>query len=229
MRRNYISPEFKYKSVFGTYNMSEQSTFFGSNILYIEDKIYISDNNIIYYQNFENEQLDLLIEKSLKPIVYNASDDKNSNHTLVFDDSQNQYQKDNQTRWIMNINLSNILTNYIFASLKQARTFEGVKNNMTIYNDVTLAINEYITNNVLKRYRYSKIDLYLKYNDLRKQYFLRYKNNWNKTIISDANLVKRFQTETSYDYSNVRVIFNQEKSSSNYSFDYYFNILFEKI
>lgn len=229
MRRSYISPEYTYINVFGTYNMTEQSTFFGSKMLEIEDSIYIGDNNIIYYQNLENEQLDLLIENSLQPIVYNAGNDKKSNHTLTIDESQNQYQKDNQTRWIMNIDLSSILINYIFASLKQARTFEGVKNNMTIYNDVNISMKEYIIKNVVNRYKYSKIDLYLKYNDLRSQYVLRYKNNWNNTIISDNNLVKRLQTETSYDYSMVRVIFNQEKPSSKYSFDYYFNILFDKI
>lgn len=229
MRRSYISPEYVYKNVFGTYNMTEQSTFFGSKMLDIEDSIYIGDNNIIYYQNLENEQLDLLIENSLQPIIYNAGNDKKSNHTLVIDDSQNQYQKDNQTRWIMDIDLSSILTNYIFASLKQARTFEGVKNNMTLYNDVNVAIKEYITTNVLNRYKYSKIELYLKYNDLRSQHVLRYKNNWNNTIISNDNLVKRIQTETSYDYSTLRLFFNQEKPSSQYSFDYYFNILFEKI
>jgi hypothetical protein len=229
MRRNYISPEFTYKNVFGTYNMNEQSSFFGSKMLEIEDSIYISDNNIIYYQNLENEQLDILIENSLQPLIYNAGKDKEKNQTIIIDDSQSQYQKENQTKWIMNIDLSSILTNYIFASLKQARTFEGVKNNMTLYNDVTVAMKEYITTNVLNRYKYSKIDLYLKYNDLRNQYALRYKNNWNNTIISDTNLVKRLQTETSYDYSSVRVLFNQEKPSSQYSFDYYFNILFEKI
>lgn len=229
MRRSYISPEFTYNNVFGTYNMVEQSSFFGSKMLEIEDSIKIADNNIIYYQNLNNEQIDLLIENSLSPIVYNASNDKNSNHTLVVDESQTKYQLENQTKWIMNIDLEQILTNYIFAILKQSRTFEGVKNSMTINNDVDVAMRSYISSNVLNRYKYSKIELYLRYNDLKNQNILRYKNNWNTTIISDANLLKRVQTETAYDYSSLRVLFSQEKPSSQYSFDYYFNILFEKI
>lgn len=232
MRRSYISPEFTYNNVFGTYNMIEQSSFFGSKMLEIEDSIKIADNNIIYYQNLNNEQLDLLIENSLSPIVYNASNDKNSNHTLVVDESQTKYQLENNTKWIMNIDLSQILSDYIFAILKQSRTFEGVKNAMTLNNDVNFAMRNYISSNVLNRYKYSKIELYLKYNDLRNQNILRYKNNWSTnptSIQTDANLLKRVQTETAYDYSSLRVLFDQEKPSSQYSFDYYFNILFEKI
>jgi hypothetical protein len=30
MRRNYISPEFEHKEVYGTYNMVEESNFFGA-------------------------------------------------------------------------------------------------------------------------------------------------------------------------------------------------------
>lgn len=229
MRRNYISPEFTYRGVFGTNNMVEQSTFFGSKMLEVEDSIYLSNNNIIYYQNLDNEQIDILIENSLNPIIYNSSENKKNNHIISIDESQNQSQKDDKTRWIINIDLYNILTNYIFASLKQARTFEGVKNNMTLYNDVNLSIREYIKSNVINRYKYSKIDFYIKYNDLRGQYALRYKNNWNDLLVDESNIIRRIQTETSYDYSNLRVIFNQEKSSLQYSFDYYFNILFEKI
>ncbi len=229
MRKNYISPEFAYNNVFGTYNMVEHSSFFGSKMLEIEDSISIVDNNIIYYQNLKNEQFDLQIENSLAPIIYNSSIDKNSNHTLTIDESQSNSQLDNQSRWILNIDLESILSNYIFASLKQGRTFEGVKNNMTIYNDVNVSMREYISKNVLDRYKYSKIELYLRYNDLRGQNVLRFKNNWNTTIISDTNLVKRLETNTEYDYSSTRVLFNQEKASTQYSFDYYFNIFFDKI
>ena len=229
MRKSYLSPEFKYTKKFGTYNMSEQSTFFGSKMLEIEDSILIADNNLIYYQTLNNEQIDLLIENSLSPIIYSASKDKSSNHKIIVDESQSKFQLDNQTGWILDIDLNKILSNYIFSILKQSRTFEGVKNNMTIYNDVNVAMYEYISKNVINRYKYSKIDLYVKYNDLRDQNILRFKNNWSSNIISDDYLVKKLQTDTSYDYSEMKVSFNQEKPSSQYSFDYYFNILFEKI
>ena len=70
MRRNYISPEFEYRKVFGTLNMKEESTFFGSKMLEIEDIIELHNQGIIYYQNSNNEQIDLDIERSLNPIVF---------------------------------------------------------------------------------------------------------------------------------------------------------------
>ena len=198
-------------------------------MLEIEDNILIADDSIIYYQKLNNEQLDLIIENSLPPIIYNASNDKKSNHTITIDESQSKYQLDNQTTWIMNINLNQILSDYIFAELKHSRTFEGVQNNMTIYNDVNVAMKEYITKNVLNRYKYISISLYLTYNELKNQNILRYNNIWDSTIISPSNLIQRIQTETSYDYSELQVTFNQEKPSSQYSFNYYFSILFNKI
>jgi DNA gyrase/topoisomerase IV subunit B len=61
------------------------------------------------------------------------------------------------------------------------------------------------------------------------QNFLRYKNTWNSNIVSDANLLKKAQKDLAFDESELKIYFSQEKSSSQYNFDYYFNILFEKI
>jgi len=229
MRRTYISPEFKYEKVYGTFNMLEQSSFFGSKMLEIEDSITIGQQSILYYQTSNKEQLDASVENSLPSIVYNSSDDKLANHTLLKDEAQSAYELDNNTKWILDINLNNILSNYIFATLKQYRTFEGVKNNMTIYNDVDFAIKEYIKNNVLNRYKFKNIDLYLKYTDIRNQNVLRYKNEWTSSVTQTENLTKKIQTETAYDGSEIKVRFNQEKPSSQYSFKYFFNLTFEKI
>ena len=50
MRRSYISPEYTESSIYGTFNMLEESNFFAAKMLEIEDSIYISNQNIIYYQ-----------------------------------------------------------------------------------------------------------------------------------------------------------------------------------
>jgi hypothetical protein len=229
MRKNYISPEFKYNNVYGTFNMKEESSFFGSKMLEIEDSISISDVNLIYYQSIDKSQMDLSSESTIRPIVYNVSSDKESNHTIKIDEAQTEYDLNNNTKWIIDINVNDILVNYLFATLKQARTFEGVQNSMTIYNDVDFAIKEYIKNNVLNRYKFSKIELYLKYNDLRNQNILRYKNKWNQNAMKDGSILKKIQTETAYDYSTIKLKFSQEQPSSKYIFDYYFNLFFDKI
>jgi hypothetical protein len=226
MRRTYISPEYLNNEVYGTFNMIEESNFFGAKMLDIEDSINIEKQDIIWYQKLSNEQLDYSIESSLQSYVYSPSDDKKANHTLIIDDTQPRYQLDKDTRWIMDINLSEILTNYLYANLKKYRTFEGVKNEMTKENDVNVAIRNYIKYNIADRYKYNSIEFFINYRDLRDQSLLRYKNNWVPNTTTKFN---KLQTETAFDNSRIKVTFNQEKPSSDYAFDYYFNILFDKI
>ena len=229
MRRSYISPEFTTTPINGTFNMLEESNFFGAKMLEVEDSVYISNQNIIYYQTATGEQLDLPAESSLPSRVYSASDFKNNSQKLSIDESQLQNQKETNTKWIMDVNVKNILSDYIFATLKRYRTFEGISNQMTKNNDVTTALKEYIEYNVMNRYKFSRLDLYISYKDLRSQNVLRYKNTWNPNIISESNLAKKRQVDISYDESQLKVLFTQEKPSNLYNFDYFFNILFEKI
>lgn len=229
MRRTYISPEYQNRAVYGTLNMVEESTFFGAKMLEIEDTISIDNQDIIYYQKLNGEQLDFSIESSLSSIVYSSSTNKLNNHTLELDTTQPKYQLDNNTRWILTIDLKTIITDYLYATLKRYRTFEGVKNEMSMFNDVNVGVRNYIQSNVLNRYKFKSIDLYVRYQDLRNQSLLRYKNNWDNNIINPTYKLIKFQTETEFDESSIRITFNQEKPSNTYSMDYYFNILFEKI
>ena len=229
MRRTYISSEYSNTKTYGTFNMVEESNYFGSKMLEIEDNIYIENQNIIYYQRPSGEQINLSAETSIDSPVYSASSDKEKNHSLKIDESQTNYQKENSTKWIMDIKINDVLSNFLFANLKRYRTFEGMKTSLTRSNDVNTTIREYINKNVSNRYKLSKIDLYIKYKDLRSQNVLRFKNTWNSTIGIDSNKFQKIQTETAFDGSNIKLLFNQEQPSTQYSFEYYFNILFEKI
>jgi hypothetical protein len=229
MRRSYISPEYTESSIYGTFNMVEESNFFGAKMLEVEDNINISNQNIIYYQKSTGEQADISIESSLTSQVYSASDNMKLYQTLVLDPTQLNYQKDGNTKWVLTVDLKDILTDYLFAIMKRYRTFEGISNNLTRTNDVNTAIKQYISSNVLNRYKFNKLDLYVSYKDLMQQNVLRYKNTWNPNIVSDANLLKKAQKDLSFDESELKIYFSQEKSSSQYNFEYYFNILFEKI
>ena len=232
MRRSYISPEYQNRAVYGTLNMVEESTFFGAKMLEVEDSIIIDNQDIIYYQRTNGEQLDVSVETSLDSYIYSPggdNGDKFKNHTLVIDATQPKFQLDNNTRWILTIDLKTILTNYLFATLKKYRTFEGVKNDMTMFNDVNVAVTSYIRSNVLDRYKYKSVELYVRYQDLRNQNLLRYNNTWSTNIIDPTYKLIKIQTETEFDQSSIKIMFNQEKPSSSYKFDYYFNILFEKI
>ena len=155
MRRSYISPEYVDNKVYGTLNMVEESNFFGSKMLDIENSISIGTQDIIYYQNLKGEQIDYSVESSLQSYVYSPSTDKNSNHTLVLDESQPKYQLDKNTRWVLTINLKEILGNYLFGTMKKYRTFEGLKSDMTRYSNVDVALKSYVSFNVLDRYKLS--------------------------------------------------------------------------
>lgn len=243
MRRTYLSPEFDYSRVNGTFNMKEESTFFGSKMLEIEDSLLIDNQSLIYFQALSKEQIDYNIESSLPPISYSSSDDKRVNHVLEIDKSQSQTQKDTTTKYILTINLKDILSNYIFALLKRYRTFEGVRNDMTKNGDIDFAIREYIIKNVIDRYKLSRIELYINYVDIRNQSVLRYNNVWagytdpvtNRTSISPDIIgvsnyqYKKFQSTTEFDYSSTILNFSQEKKSNEYCFDYFYKLFYEKI
>ena len=56
-----MSPEYSNTQIYGTFNMVEESNFFGAKMLEVEDSIYVSNQNIIYYQRPTGEQIDLAI------------------------------------------------------------------------------------------------------------------------------------------------------------------------
>jgi hypothetical protein len=241
MRRTYISPEFDYSPIWGTFNMEEESTVFGSKMLEIEDNLEIHDQNLVYFQTQDAEQLDLSIETSLPSVSYSASEDKRLNHTLVLDESQTDSQKNTRARWIITIDLRTILTNYLFATLKRWRTFEGVRNSMTKNNDVSFAMQEYIIKNVLDRYKLNRVELYLNYVPITNQNILKYNNLWasesnqfrtaqlTSDIVSPQNQLRSIQTQTEFDYSSTIITFSQDKNANQFCFDYYFKLFYEKI
>ena len=81
----------------------------------------------------------------------------------------------------------------------------------------------------MNRYKFSRIELFIEYKDLRSNNLLKLTNNWDYLTYKAETQLTKFETETQYDGSAIRVMFNQENPSTLYNFNYYFNILFEKI
>jgi hypothetical protein len=229
MRRKNISPEFTYNKVNGTLSMLEESSFFGSKMLAVDDNITISNDNLVYYQSFNREQINLSTESSSSPIVYNTVDSKNILHTIKIDETQTQTQLDDNTRWIMEISLNELLRSYLFATVKKYRTFEGIKNSMSIYNDIDASIYEYIDKNILNRYKFKSVDFFISYNDLKLQNILRFKNVYTQSTENSNNIFKKIQTDLDFNSITLKLLFSQEKPSTLFSFNYYFNLFFERI
>jgi len=228
MRRTYISPEFFYKRIHGTLSMKEQSAFFGSKMMEIEEKLDITKDNLVYYQNSNGEQLDIDNEINLPEILYDATIDKNVNHRLSFD-VQTDEEKNDLTKWVMIINLKTIMRNYLFASLKKYRTFEGVKRDHVRNNSLDNSLFEYIDRNIFSRYELEKIEIYLLPIDLCGDNTLRYKNIYDPFIESSSNSFTTFTQTFTEDNSQIRISFKQPKVSKDFSFKYYYNLRFKKI
>jgi len=227
MKRNYIAPEFKYTNVYGTYNMSEKSSFFGSKMLDIEDSIDIDTKNLVWYQNTNNEQIDFIVESSMTSNSLSSLDEKQNNHTISIDDSQSDIDKNNLTKWIVSIDINKLLSNYLFGILKQNRTFEGIKNDMTISGNVDYAIKDYISKNILNRYELNKLDFYVSYISINTNNRLKWSVSLQENIISNNNLMTKYKSLLNK--NNLILNFNQDKPCQEYTFDYYFNLRFSKI
>ena len=207
--------------------MSEESNFFSSVLLSIDDFINIVDESLVWYERENGEQIDLGIESSFDSNVYSSINSKRNNHFISLDNSQLESQLNTNTRWILTINLKKLLKEYIFASMKKYRTFEGVRNETTLSNDINIAINEYIEYNIIDKYSFERLELFISYNDLRSNDFLRFKNIWDPNINKDV-IFNKIETETKFDESSIDVIFSQDKISSEFNFSYYYNIFFTK-
>lgn len=226
MKRTYISPEFVITDVSGTNNMKELKTFLGSKLMDIEDYLLLSNEDIIYYQDITNEQISLQKEILNTPVSFNVSEQKRNFSNLTMDE-QESFVKENNTKWTLSIDINSLLIECIFAKIKNARSFEGVKNINTMNNDVNLAIKSYISENILDRYDLDKITLFINYNSLDNNNFYRYVNNWDSTLTETSIESKVFIDKTNK--NNVLVKFAQSKNSKEYSFNYYFNVAFKRI
>lgn len=228
MRRSYISPEFKYLTRSGSLNMKETTSFFGSKMLDIEDSIIVDNSNLVYYSNTQGEQISLSLERNNPAIVYNTVSDKQSNHTIIQDKAQSQNQINSNCRWIIDVELRKILQNYLFAQLKQARTFEGVLNNDTLFGNVDDSIRQYVTANILSRYAFTGVDFYVEYVDLSNQDRKRFVNTFRE-ISTASSTTTRIQSVANFDNSKLRIIFDQERPTTTSVFDYYFIPKWQKV
>ncbi len=227
MRTTHISPEFIYQEANGTLSMLEKKSFLGSKLIKFADSISILNQNIIYYENTDNEQLNINSEILLPPIIYNTINDK-GNYTPTLNNTQPTSQLNNNTSWILFIDLKSLVINYLFATLKSYRTFEGIQNNMTKSNSINSAIDDYIIQNLLSRYQFDHIDLFINYNNLNNN-GLRFQNNFDSTIENNINLTKAYTSKTDLVNLNITLTFNQTQPSTLYSFNYYYNVYFIKI
>lgn len=241
MKGDLILRKFSTDTVPGTMNQKELRTFFGGKIIYTEDKIYINDDSIEFSQvtsdynyGYQYHDINTIPDEWETQFFENLTDLKLNNQTISLL-NQNDINLNNNTRWLVTINGSNILKDYLFFKIKEQRVFKVINASEVYSNNINNAIYEYIMHNIFGRYRLERIDFYVSYYDIKKQTInepirLQYNPQFNVDVYKKENLTNmNIINFNPYKFDNINIQYNQSKSSSQYSFDYYFDLNFTKI
>lgn len=244
MKSNLILKKFSVNSVPGTMNQTELRTFFGGKIIYTEDEIYINDDAIKFSQIVNNtingnngyQYYDITTIPDDWEITFNENlSDLKQNNQVISQYSQTQSDKNNNTRWLININGAQILKDYLFFKIKEQRVFKIIRQNDIYSNDINNAIYEYINQNIFNRYKLDSIQFYVNYYSITDQTIynnivLQYNPIFNPDVYQTANLTNiSIQNYDPYNFNSVSILYNQSKPSNQYNFNYYFDINFAKI
>jgi hypothetical protein len=220
--------------------MLELTSFLGSKMMDVEDYIDIDDSDVIYYQQNNNEQLNLAQELLLPPIIYSNNAIKKDKLTLSINDTQSEYEKLNMCKWDISINIREILIENIFSKIKEARTFEGITSDLTKSKNIDQEIREYIKVNLVDRYNFDSLTLYLVYNSLDEDgnyqsvdddistSELIGSNVWDTSIRNISNIESKVEIDIDFDQTNLYGSFKQNMSRKEYNFSYYYDLKFKR-
>jgi hypothetical protein len=237
MKSNLMIKRYRTEFDNGTKNMKTIKSYFGSTLIDIEDEIII-DNISLQYQDingYQNYDIGNLNNNETNKYI-NLTELKLKNHTIGLQ-NQNITHLENNSKWEINLKLKDILREYLFAKIKESRSFKTVKQENTKNDDINLAIYNFINYNILNRYQLNRIDFYLKYVEIKSSNIFN-RNNIQYNPIFDENLyniqylIKDYKIIKKDQFENltpIKIQYNQTKSSKDFKFDYYFNIIFSKI
>lgn len=239
MKNNLILSEYKTETVSGLYNLNETKTYFGSKMLKIEDMICI-DNRIIQYSQLYDDSItnmngyqyvDDNYYNNEKVFIKTLTDIKNENTTFNILNKDEVYN--NNVKWELIIDLNNILIEYLWLKLKENRVFKAVQPKNLINNNINVSIYDYVKLNIIDRYKFEKLDFFIKYYDIidKKDYNttpqLKFDIKINDDIYIDENKLNSYNI--SFKNDKCYLLFNQDKNFNAYRFDYYYVIYFKKI
>ena len=235
MKSNLMIKRYKTELDNGTKNMKTIKSYFGSTLIDIEDEIII-DNSALKYKDINGYQNYNLSNNNDEEKYIDLTTLKTVNHNIKL---QNQDISNlvNNSKWIIDLNIKNILNEYLFAKIKESGSFKAVKDNNTKNNNIDLSIYNFIKFNIINRYQFNKIDFYVKYLNLESsnvfnRNLIQYNPVYNENLYNDLYLIKDYKIMKKDEFENltpIKILYNQNKSSKDYKFDYYFNIFFNKI
>jgi len=255
MKDDLILKKYNTTPINGTYNLLEEKTFFGSKMMEVEDEISINNKTIQYYQYYIDTiiytgttYLDNAKNNGFQNYIFNKSIEtlfvqdlvqlKLDNHSII-KYQQNDIDLKNNTRWQITINIKNILQQYLFYKIKESRTFKGLKYTNFLNQNINQSILDYINLNVVDRYKFDTIDFYVQYYKINQDStiynfnsLLQYEPIFDSSVELPENIITNTnvqQGDAVNQLSNINLIYAQIKPSTEWKFDYYFNIHYKKI
>jgi hypothetical protein len=240
MKTTTIIQQYRKEPVIGTKTAKEVKSFFGTNLIDIEDEILISDISIQYSDtptdHYQYYDLTTLVNEQEVSVLRSLDDIKFENHTI--DLYKLNYTSFDNLQWNLVLKARNILKEYLFSRLKEARTMKSVRKDQTPKNNINSFIYDYIEFNLLDRYNINYINFYVQYrnviddgNTFNNNYTIK-NPTFNNISYKTENIVKDVRILTT-DYLNnlgdVNMTYFQIKNAIQYTFDYYFVIDYKKI
>jgi hypothetical protein len=245
MKTTTIIQQYKKEPVIGTKTAKEVKSFFGTNLVDIEDEIVITDISIQYSDtpatdpnnpHYQYYDLTTLVTEQEVNTLRSLDDIKFENHTI--DLYRQDYTNFDNLQWNFVLKARNILKEYLFARLKESRMMKSIRKNQTPKSDINTFIYDYIEYNLLDRYNINYITYYVSYknvvddgNTFNNNYTIK-NPTFNKNSYKIENVVKDVRILTT-DYLNnlgdVNMTYFQTKNSIQYTFDYYYVISYKKI
>jgi len=238
MKSDLIISKYKTEKIIGTKSSFDARTFFGSKMIDIEDSILVDNSEIQYSEVFDIDdkrnngyQYYNDIDDVEKIYLISLFDVKNDYHTITLD-SQSGVDLRLNTNWTILVNWVDILIEYIYLKLKEARTFKTIKFQNVLSENINLYIRKYIKNNLISRYGFNSIVFYIKYFDLDggdddKDPNLVFNPVFDPSIKSEENQVKNVNTTVFPEILNIQ--YKQTESSQYKKFHYYFDLNIDKV
>ena len=233
MKNNLILSKYKVEKIQGTNAVFDNRTFFGSKMVDIENTIIV-DNSVIQY----SEVLDINDKRNSGFQYYKDINEVEKNYLIILDLlksdnqtmtllSQNAIDLTINTNWLLIVDWKTILTEYLFYKLKEARTFKKITYHDIKKENVNLYVHEYINENLINRYDFSTIDLYVEYfeldqHDKDEDVKLAYNPTFDVSVRKVENKINNVNSVKIGNLLNIN--YKQTKSSKTMMFKYYFDL-----
>ena len=238
MKSDLIISRYKTEKIIGTKSSFDSKTFFGSKMIDIEDSIIVDNKLIQYSEVFDTVdkrnngyQYYNDIDHIEKIYLVNLFDVKNNHHTITLG-YQSSVDLRLNTNWTILVNWKDVLIEYIYLKLKEARTFKTIKFDNVLSENINLYIKKYIENNLTSRYNFNSLVFYIKYYNLDSgdedtDPNLVLNPIFDASIKSEENQVKNVNTTVFPEILNIQ--YKQTESSQLKKFHYYFDLNINKV